>query len=170
MKPQHKKILGIIGDNNFPKCIHGTVQDRIVALRKVSIAIAELKPSLVYIMPTRGVATEILPILQAMGIPFIIVAPYPDFSVPLSTPERGMLKEGCDKAKNIVLLDSKNPIDGGDTTLLDGAEFVMDSCNGLLFAHSEMMETSEDCFELVELVSVKHPESSFFVSYDGEDD
>ncbi len=71
------RTLGIFGDSRFPSLKYGhTVGDRAVFQRQMKTVLMEINPKVVYIIPTQGVCCSLLPLLQFLNIPFIIVNPY----------------------------------------------------------------------------------------------
>ena len=106
--------MGLLGENQFPPMLNTHLSiKRHYALQQCFGAIAQNKPSLIYICPTKGVNINILPLLIINKMKFVLVIPSKKFFTLLNKDEKAILDAASSCAEKIVILETKtsNPLD-----------------------------------------------------------
>jgi len=134
--------MGLLGENQFPPMLstHLSIK-RHYALSQCFGAIAQNKPSLIYICPTKGVNINILPLLIINKIKFILVIPSKKFFTLLTKDEKAILDTASSIAEKIIILETKtaNPLDW-NKALIAGTKRVIDSSDWVMIAHDQFGE------------------------------
>ena len=138
-----QKILGIFGEESFPRHGRGySTAKRQRALNNITGCLAELRPELVYLIPTKGTCLEFLALLNILNFPYILVVPYKDF-VSIASPEyRLLVKQATLDAKNIIVLDTSNPFKGKPHNIEAAINYIMGVSDKILVVNSPEGEDS----------------------------
>lgn len=131
--------MGLLGENQFPPMSETHLSaKRHFALSQCFGAIAQNKPSVIYICPTKGVNINILPLIIINKMKFILVIPSKKFFTLLSKEEKAILKSASRLAEKIIILETKtsNPLDW-NKDLIAGTKRVVDSSDWVMIAHNQ---------------------------------
>ena len=131
--------MGLLGENQFPPMLNTHLSiKRHYALQQCFGAIAQNKPSLIYICPTKGVNINILPLLIINKMKFVLVIPSKKFFTLLNKDEKAILDAASSCAEKIVILETKtsNPLDW-NKDLRAGTKRVIDSSDWVMIAHDQ---------------------------------
>jgi hypothetical protein len=141
---KRQKILGVFGEEAFPR--HGkgfSKAKRQRALSNITGCLAELRPELVYMIPTTGTCLEFLALLNILNFPYILVIPYRDF-ISIPSPEYKLLiKQATIDAKNIIVLDTSNSFKGKPHTIAAAIKYIMEVSDKILVVNSPKGENSK---------------------------
>jgi len=141
---KRQKILGVFGEETFPK--HGkgfSTTKRQRALSTITGCLAELRPELVYMIPTVGTCLEFLALLNILNFPYILVIPYRDF-ISIPSPEYKLLiKQATVDAKNIIILDTSSSFKGKSHNIGAAIKYIMEVSDKILVVNSPKGEDSK---------------------------
>ena len=134
--------MGLLGENQFPPMVNSHLSTkRHYALSQCFGAIAQNKPSVIYICPTKGVNINILPLIIINKIKFVLVIPSKKFFTLLTKDEKAILDSASALAEKIIILETKtsNPLDW-NKDLIAGTKRVIDSSDWVMIAHDQFGE------------------------------
>ena len=134
--------MGLLGENQFPPMVNSHLSTkRHYALSQCFGAIAQNKPSVIYICPTKGVNINILPLIIINKIKFELVIPSKKFFTLLTKDEKAILDSASALAEKIIILETKtsNPLDW-NKDLIAGTKRVIDSSDWVMIAHNQNEE------------------------------
>tara|TARA_R100000458_G_scaffold44894_1_gene43002 strand:+ start:89 stop:601 length:513 start_codon:yes stop_codon:yes gene_type:complete len=140
---QRQKILGIFGEETFPKLGKGySTKKRGIAIKKIMHLIEHLGANLVYMIPTEGVCHEMLAIFNMMEIPYILVVPHRDFMHIANPKYKALIHQACMDAKNVIVMDESDEISKKNILMDEAIKFVYDNSNKILSIKSNTKKNS----------------------------
>lgn len=107
-----RNIIAVFGDEFFPKLGVGvSPSKRITATNNIIEFFRSLNPDLVYLMPTAGVCVFAVMVCRLLGIPFILISPYPGFFDTLPSWDKDAIALSVSDAKTVILLNQSTACD-----------------------------------------------------------
>ena len=160
------RILTVFGDEFFPKFGMGTShKDRQFAVDNLLEFFKQTKPSLVYIMPTKGTCAFVAVICSILQIPYIMVSPYPQFFNDVGVMDKVNIKKATESAKSFIMMSDTpaETVQDAKDLFEDSVEFLCRVADAVVFCYSKdttlkyksfMEETSSKAREkcLLELI------------------
>jgi len=130
---QREKILGVFGEETFPKLGKGySTKKRGIALKKIMHLLEHLKANLIYMIPTEGVCHEMLAILNMIEVPYILVVPHKDFMHVADPKYKAMIHQACMDAKNVIVMNESDEISQKNTLMDEAIRFIDDNSSKIL--------------------------------------
>ena len=124
-------IVGIFGDQNFPdKSTGKSLSERRELLLKMKRILSVIKPERVYISPTKGIIRTLMPAMNMLRIPYIIVNPYQGFFDITEKKEKVNLAIGLKHSRSVITMGTPPETKIAKEKLLKESEdFIIDRAN-----------------------------------------
>jgi hypothetical protein len=124
-------IIGIFGDQNFPNLSSGkSLSERKVMLHKIKKLLVVTNPKLVYLTPTKGINRCLLPALNILKIPYVVVNPYRGFFDSTLDKDKLSLLQGIESSKSVITIGKKPLKKSEEKKLeLESENFIIDRSN-----------------------------------------
>jgi len=124
-------IVGIFGDQNFPNISSGkSVSERKEVLGRMKRLLLRLKPERVYISPTKGVSRCLIPAMNMLGIPYVIVNPYRGFFDSPQRKEKLHLIFGIKNSRSVITMGNPPESEESKRNLVKESEdFIIERSN-----------------------------------------
>ena len=135
-----QRILSVFGDEFFPKDGAGVSQtERQFAVDSIVEFFDRTRPTLVYIIPSKGTPALVTLICCIMKIPYIMVSPYPRYFNRVGVRDKICIKNTLDRAKSWILMDDKTPktLKKGNALYEEAVDFVCKVSNAIIFFYSK---------------------------------
>lgn len=164
-----KKVLSIFGDEFFPQVGVGhSSKKRQESVDKLVEFFKQTQPDLVYIMPTQGTCSFVGVLCSILGIPYIMVSPYPNFFETVKINDKICIRQAMEKAKSFVLMDDEVPLTGGEgkDLMANSVEFLCNVSDAIVFFYSKDTTTGFHKFMEKTCSSVSH-KNLWELVYDG---
>ena len=141
-------IVGIFGDQNFPdKSTGKSLSERRELLHKMKRILHVIKPERVYISPTKGIIRTLMPALNMLRIPYIIVNPYQGFFDIGEKKEKFNLAVGLKHSRTVITMGEPPKTKGVKIKLQKETEdFIIDRSNLIISIYGK--NPSRDIREL----------------------
>mgnify|MGYP003655742466 CR=1 FL=1 len=130
----------------------------------------QTKPDLVYIMPTKGTCSFVGVLCSVLGIPYIMVSPYPNYYGNGKIDDKICIRTAMEKAKSFVLMDDEVPSTEKDGINLyeNSVDFLCKVSDAVVFFYSKDTTYNYRSFIEKTCSAVRHT-NLWELIYDGEE-